>query len=670
MKAPCDWIRELVPEYRGSPEKTAEALTFSGTEVEGIETAGTAAVLLCAVTSNRVDCLGMVGIAREVAAVRKKPLVLPDASVAFTEPRTSARLRVEVRARDFCPRYCAFVIEGLTVGPSPPWLAARLEAMGVRPINNVVDVTNYVLFELNQPLHAFDLDRLHGPAIVVRRAEEGETITALNEREYRLEPWMGVIADARRPVAVAGVMGGLDTAVTASTKRIVIESAYFDPPSIRRASRALALASDSSHRFERGIDLAGAHRAACRAARLILETGGGELRADPIDLNENAADPGPPKIPLRTKRVREVTGVSVPARRAEEILVALGCDVAGREDGVLDVRPPSFRADLVREIDLVEEVIRVVGLDRVPEGTGLLVRPVARDPRSCLAEVVRDLLARAGFLECITPIFVPEGPAAGVAFLDHGDALRVRNPVRAGEGVIRRSLLPSLLQVRQHNQDQGSGPLRLFETSAVAFDQDADLPRQLRAAGLLADVDFRSLKGVVEALLDALGVPFDLGPSTFPHFGREQLAIGSGVVPVGVLGVVAPALAELYRLKSPPRYCELDLTALTPLWRPVKSFTGLPRYPAVRRDLAFVLDAARTYGDLVAALRAPAVAELESIEFFDEYRGAQVGAGRKSLALSLAFRSPDRTLQSADVDALVHRLVASAAERCGATLRA
>jgi phenylalanyl-tRNA synthetase beta chain len=520
----------------------------------------------------------------------------------------------------------------------------------VRPINNVVDVTNLVLFELNQPLHAFDLDRLRGPAIVVRRAEPGEKIVALNEREYALEPWMGVIADAQRPVAIAGVMGGLDTAVTASTRRIVIESAWFDPPSIRRTSRALGLFSDSSHRFERGIDAAGAHVAACRAARLLLEAAGGELRAEPIDLNVNAADPGPPRIALRLRRVREVCGVSVPAKRASEILVSLGCEVVEAPESVLEVRPPTFRADLTREIDLVEEVIRVVGLDKVPDGTGLLVRPVARDPKVRLVESLRDRLAGIGFLECITPTFIAEGAPEAVAFLDDGSALRARNPVRAGEGVIRRSLLPSLLQVRQHNQDQGNDDLRLFEIAALAFDHDADLPKQIQAAGLLAG--------------------FELVPASFPSFGPEQLLVRCGGRSAGAFGVVSQALVDLYRLKSPPSYCELDLEVLRAVWKPVKAFAGLPRFPAVRRDLAFVLDARRAYAELEAALRAAAPPELESVAFFDEYRGPQVGAGKKSVALSVAFRAPDRTLNSPEVDAFVERLVRSAAEQCGAALRA
>jgi phenylalanyl-tRNA synthetase beta chain len=465
-------------------------------------------------------------------------------------------------------------------------------------------------------------------------------------------------------------MGGLDTAVTGSTRRIVIESAHFDPPSVRRTSRALGLASDSSHRFERGIDATGAHRAACRAARLIIEMAGGELRSDPIDLDVNAADPGPARIALRLKRLRDVCGVGVPAKRVEEILSALGCQVETRQEGTLDVRPPTFRADLTREIDLIEEVIRIVGLDRVPEGTGLGVRPLSHDPRKRLPERLRDRLAGMGFLECVTPTFVAEGAPADIAFLRSGEALRVRNPVRAGEAVIRRSLLPSLLQVRQHNQDQGNDGLRLFEIASLAFDRDADLPEQIQAAGLLADVDFRTMKGVVEALAGDFGITIDLAASVSPHLGVSQLALGCEGRAVGVIGIVAPSLSAAFRLKEAPAYCELDVGALLSLWQPVKAFHGLPRFPSVRRDLAFVLGARRTYAELVAALRSAGVPELESVEFFDEYRGPQVSPGSKSLAVSVTFRSAERTLLSSEVDAFVERLVGSASEALGASLRA
>ncbi len=673
MKAPVGWIRELVPECKASPDKLAKILTFSGTEVEGIEKVGKDRVLACAVTSNRVDCLGLSGIARDVAAVVKKPFVAPDCTVAFAEGRKTRDVaRVSVEAPDFCPRYCAFVIEGLKVVTSPDWLRGRLESMGVRPINNVVDVTNYVMFELNQPLHAFDLDRLSGNAIVVRRARAGEKIAALNERTYDLDPTMGVIADAVRPVAIAGVMGGLETAVTGSTTRILIESAYFEPLSVRRTGRKLALASDSSHRFERGIDAAGAWNAGCRAARLILDCAGGTLRSDPIDLDVTSKGREP--IRFRTKRVREVTGANVSARRSEEVLRALGCETVPGADGTLLVTPPTFRADLAREIDLVEEVIRVVGLDRVPDGSGLRVRSVAANPGRRFAEMLKDRLVALGFLECVTPIFLPEGAPAEVAFLDQGGALAVRNPVRAGEGVIRRSLLPSLLEVRKHNQDQGNDQLRLFEVSGLAFDRPGALPHQILAAGLLVDGDFLDLKGVLESLgprfLAGADAPPSFAPADSPHLvpGR-QLAVLRGDARVGILGIVGPKLVDRYGLKAPPVWAELDLSALLSSWQPVRQFKGLPKFPAVRRDLAFVLDADRAYADLEAAIRASGVAGIESVEFFDEYRGAQIGPGKKSLALTVAFRSADRTLTTAEVDGFVERIVAAARERCGAALR-
>jgi len=407
----------------------------------------------------------------------------------------------------------------------------------------------------------------------------------------------------------------------------------------------------------------------------------------------DAGRPAPAAVTLRPRRVREVTGANVPARRAEEVLRALGCEVAAGEGCALSVTPPTWRADLGREIDLVEEVIRVVGLDRVPDGSGLGVRSVRSNPRRRLAESLKDHLVALGFLECVTPVFLREGKPAEVAFLDEGAALAVRNPVRAGEGVIRRSLLPSLLEVRKHNQDQGNtDQLRLFEIASLAFGQPPDphatrsalrtggpgegaLPHQIQAAGMLLDGPFLDLKGVLESVagrfLGGAEAGWSFAPVDFAYLARGgQLAVMQGGRRTGVVGVVAPVLVEAYGLAAAPTFAEIDLTALLGAWRPLRTFAGLPKFPAVRRDLAFVVDAGLTWSELQTAIRGAGAAELESVGFFDEYRGAQIGPGKKSLALTVAFRASDRTLQAAEVDALVGRIVAAAGERCGAALRA
>lgn len=677
MKLPLSRLKELVPGYDPKIDELRDVLTFSGTEVDAVEEKDGDVVLDCAVTSNRVDCFGWIGLARDVAAATGRVLAPPPTDVATSAPATSARVRIDVEDPAFCPRYVGVVVEGVTVGPSPAWLKAALEAVGVRPVNNVVDVTNYVLFERNQPLHAFDLDRVRGGRIVVRRGRPGERLKAINGREYAVDATTGLICDGEGPVAIAGVMGGLDSEVGSGTKRVLIESACFDAPSVRRTARRLELRSDASHRFERGVDAHGALAAALRAARLIVDVAGGTVRAEPLDVR--AALPTPAPIRLRAAQVARVAGVAVPAARSAEILRALGCvaTVAGDE---IATTPPTWRRDLSREIDLVEEIVRIEGLHKIPMGAGLRVAAVRPHPGRRLADAVRDACVRLGHLECVTPTFVAEGAPAAVAFAAEGGGLVARRPIRAGEGAVRRSLLPSLLEVRARNQDQGLDRLRLFEVANAAFDVPGAIPLQLPLLGALIDGvrgdktvegDVRDGRGFVEALGDLLGVAFTFAPYASPHLASDRaLAVLLDGKKVGVAGVVAPALVEREKLRAAPVYVELDLAPLASAWRPVKTFAGLPKFPAVTRDLAFVLDESRTYAELESALRAAAPRELESISFFDEFRGASLGPAKKSLALTLTFRSDEGTLEGSRVDGWIAAAVASAGSSLGASLRA
>ena len=668
MKAPVDWLRELLPDVKSSPKTLSDLLTFSGTEVEAIEKSEAGPVLVCAVTSNRPDCLGVMGLARDFAAVTRKTLVPPSCDVPTAAPATAERATVRVDDAAFCPRYVGVVVEGIRVGPSPDHVRRRLESMGARSVNNVVDATNLVLFERSQPLHAFDLDKLAGGGVVVRRAKDGEKMAALDGREYTLNATMGVIADAAGPVAIAGVMGGERTAVDASTTRILLESACFDPPSVRRTSRALALKSDSSHRFERGVDREGALDGALRAARIIVELAGGTVRTAPIDVR--TAPVPTPAIRLSRRVVKSVTGASIPASRIERLLTDLGCTVARVDDDAFDVTPPSWRADLVRGIDLVEEIIRVVGLDKIPEGGGLRVIPVRLHPERTLIDAVKSRLALIGLDECVTPTFVREGRDASLAFLGTGAGLVVRNPVRAGEGAVRRSLLPSLLAVCGLNRDQGNTGLRLFECGNLAFDGGDAVPDRVPAVAALLETGFRETKGVLEALVAGLGTAITFGTSG--HDGLDPLVRQSVLLDgraVGVIGRVAKDLADERHLDPTPHFFELDLRPFVTAWRPVKTFVGLPKFPATVRDLAFVLDDGVSYAALVATLRAAAGPDLEDVRFFDEFRGRQVGDGKKSLAVSVVFRSASGTLSGEDVDARCRAVVDAVAAAHGGRLR-
>jgi phenylalanyl-tRNA synthetase beta chain len=684
MKLPFSELKRFVPAWSKSAEELADLLTFSGTEVEGIEDRAGDRVLECAVTSNRVDCLGWLGLARDVAAVSGSPLAANFAPPRATGGPTADVVRIDVEDAAFCPRYVGVVVEGVKVGPSPEALRLRVERAGLRPVNNVVDVSNVVMFERNQPLHAFDLDRLRGGRVVVRRGRAKETLRALNGKDYALDPSMGLICDAEGPIAIAGVMGGADSETTEKTTRVLIESAYFDPASVRKTSRKLQLRSDASYRFERGIDRAGALEAALLAATLIVEVGGGTIRSAPLDVG--GVGPEPSAIRFRAARVAAVGGVDVPPEECGRILTALGCGVLagnGAAD-VFDVRPPAWRRDLSREIDLVEEIVRCVGLDRVPFGAGLRVMTVRPHEERALADLVRDRCVRFGLLECVTPTFVVEALEGDVAFASTAPGFKARNPIRAGEGAVRRSLLPSLLRVRAHNQDQGVDRLKLFEVANAAFDaptQDAAV-EQVPLLGALfdgiqgdktIDGDVRDARGFVEELCESLGArPTFAAPKTpSPHLRADaQLEARLSGERLGVVGLPSRALIEAFRLRSAPVYVELDLRALKKAWTPTPRFTGLPKFPAVVRDLAFVLDDATPYAALEETLRGAAPKELESIAFFDEFKGGKLGLGKKSLALTLAFRSDDATLDGSAVDGFVAALVAAAEKNLGAKLRA
>ncbi|MAG55032.1 MAG: phenylalanine--tRNA ligase subunit beta [Planctomycetes bacterium] len=670
MKASYQWIREYVPSYSGTPDEMAEALTFSGTEVEEVEAVGDDSVLEIGITSNRVDSLCHLGLAREVAAVAGTEAVPPEYAADHTGGPTSEVTSVTVEDEIGCPRFTARVIEDVKVGPSPAWLKDRVESLGMRAINNVVDITNYVLHELNQPLHAYDLDKLGEHRIVVRRARDGEKLTAINGTEYALHTDDIVIADSEIPVGLAGVMGGLDTEVSESTERILLESAAFDGSSVRKTSRRHQLNSDASYRFERGTDRHGALTASERAARLILDVCGGTLRQDPIDVGGDG--PAPEPITFRLARIETICGITVPTDRVVSILRALCCGV--EENGTtLTVTPPTFRADLSREIDLVEEVIRIYGLDHLPVQAGMPIAVVHDHPARSLRERLKDRLVALGHLETVTPNFVKEGAFADVGFLVEGDGLRIRNPVRQGEGALRKSLLPSLLVVRKHNQDHGNDNVRIFELSNVHVapaSADADVPH-LPVLGWMTDGDLRDARGVAEAALDVAGLTATVASFDGPWFESGtggQLVDAAGKV-LGVFGHPDKRLLKQAGVKTRPSYGELNLQHVLAGDVGIRRFQGMARFPGVVRDLSVDMAEATPFGDLQESVRDAALANLESLELFDVYRGKQVGAGKKTLSIRISFRSPEGTLTSDAVDAEIQRLVKLLNDRLHAEIR-
>jgi phenylalanyl-tRNA synthetase beta chain len=644
------------------------------------------------ITPNRPDVLSIVGVAREIAALTGAPFRYPQVAVKEGGPEAAALAAVEIADPDLCPRYAARVITGVTVKPSPPWLAQRLRAVGLRPINNVVDVTNYVLWELGQPLHAFDRDRLGGGRIVVRRARPGERLTTLDGRERALTPDMLMICDAERPVAVGGVMGGADSEVRPETTTVLLESAHFNPGSIRRTSRALSLSSDASYRFERGADIEGVIPALDRAAYLMADLGGGTVARGVIDVY-----PAPrphPRVALRLERVERVIGAAPPRAEAVRILQALGFAVDDSAP-TLQVVVPSFRRDIVQEDDLVEEIVRIWGYDQIPlrlAGGGELA-PVTRPAGLRVTRAASRALVDAGLAECITYAFVDPARLKLLGWDDPARLVALQNPLSAERSVMRPSLLPGLLEVLATNVHRQSPDVRAFEVGTIFAphrETDGDRPAHeelwlgLALTGLRAPrawhagrerVDVYDAKGMAELALAAAGAPgaatAPWAPGQEPAYlepGRSARLVREGE-DVGWFGEVSARVREAYDLDAPVFAAGIALGALAARPAAVARYAPLPRFPAVQRDLALVVADDVTVAQVEAAIRGMEVPWLARVQLFDVYSGSQVGAGRRSLAFGLTFQAPDRTLTDAEVNEQHARVVRELGRRLGAEVR-
>lgn len=652
------------------------------------------AVLDVAITPNRPDATSHLGVARDAAAVLGRELTRPDITIPERETEAVA-IRIEDEA--LCRRYVGLVVRGVTVAESPDWLKARLEAIGLRPKNNVVDVTNFVLHEIGQPLHAFDLDRLagddaHEAVITVRPARAGERITTLDDRERELPEGALLITDARGPVAVAGVMGGADSEVTDATTDLLIESAYFDPASVRRTAKRLGLATDSSYRFERGVDPEGQAWAAARAARLIAELAGGTIEGL-VDAHPNPAERR--TVRVRPARVEAVLGTSVSAAKAARLLEAIGFGVAPEGDH-LAVTIPSFRPDVEREIDVIEEVARLYGYDRIPLPGRMTLPSIAprADVRRMRRAEAADRLAGLGFHEVYANSLLP-APVAE-AFADASlagaeiEAVVTANPINREMAALRPSLLPGLLATAAHNQNHGAQTIRLFEFGHVFGRGDAPKApvsgyREREALGLALagraaepgwdtaerEADFFDLKGVVLHLLAALGIePSETAETDPDERTVYRLVLHAEGQRLGVVARLDDRLGERAGMRSPLYVAELDWTALGQVVaaQPPTRYASVPRFPAVERDLALLLPASEPVGPMLDTLRRTGGSLLTEVRVFDRYTGERIEAGMQSVAVALRFQS-DRTLTDKVVEKQVRRLVQTVEREHGATLR-
>jgi phenylalanyl-tRNA synthetase beta chain len=648
------------------------------------------------VPANRGDCLGHLGIARELAALCGGRLVPPSASLDGLEAEVGVAelARIAIADPGGCPRYVARVVDGVRIGPSPRTLAQRLRAVGVRPISNLVDATNYVMFELGQPLHAFDWRHVEGASIEVRRARAGEHLTTLDGVDRALVAADLLICDGRRPVALAGVMGGEDSEVTDGTTRILLESASFDPVSIRRTARRLALPSEASLRFGRGVDPELASLACARAAQLLARLGGGTVARGEVDVypGRKAA----PRIAVRWDRLRAVTGVDLGADEARGALERLGFAVTDVAGGA-EVTPPSARADVIREIDVIEEALRVVGFDRVPATLpGLRVAPHhGVDPRPDRA---RHALAAAGLAEAIT--FGFQAPARIAALrLPRADVrarpIALRNPMSVDQAVMRTSLLPNLVAAVARNRSFGVTDVALFEVGSVFLRRPgqpdggeitelADEPACACAVlsgsppahlGQPAPWDFFDARGLCDALLTAVAGPAaaaaaELVRATdvpYLHPGLAARVVGPDGAPWGLIGEVHPATREALGVDAPVFAFEVDLFRLPAA--PIAQMRPIPRFPSATRDVSLLLAEGVPAGRVHRVLAGADSPLVEAVRLVEDYRGANLPAGQKSMLWSITYRSAERTLTDAEVEAAHEALVARLLGELGATRR-
>jgi len=757
VRVPLEWLREFV-EVDEPADVLAERLPTIGLGVETVERVGEDTVLDLEVTSNRPDCLGLLGVAREVAILLGRPLRLPPEyestfgvlrrpvrgvarphsadeapNPATTPTRVGTRsgpgrdartvfpaawrVAIEIEDPQGCPRFTASVIEDARVGPSPGWMQARLAAAGIRAINNIVDVTNYVMLEYGQPMHAFDYSQIAGRRLVVRRAHRGETLETLDGVTRPLDDTMLVVADGQRAISLAGIIGGRATEIASGTTSVLLEAAYWDPVTIARTARRLGIRTEASARFERGTDPDGPPRAQSRAARLLVEVSGGHVVSSLAD-----AYPAPiiPRvIHLRPERAVAVLGVEISREEMARSLRSLGCEVSGTR--TLTVRVPMFRPDLVLEEDLIEEIVRLHGYDRVPltlprgDTTPGVVAPVLQADRQ-----VREILTRCELTEVSTFTLVsPEVAAAGGG----GMPVRLENPLVADQAALRTSLLPGLYDVLVTNVSRRVGDVQIFELGRIFRTRGAgDRPEERRTIGIAvmgryrfgwnvpeeqAVADLFHLRWILDALLGDLGVPgWRVSPAPdadHPWWQPGRFAeVGSGDRIVARFGELRAELAAPHRFPYRAYLAEVDLEGLLVFGQslpelavrpprgegksklqferspqspvrplvPVRRYAGLPRYPDVERDLAVVVPSDRPAAQIEAIIRDAAGSLLETVELFDVYTGPPVPSEHRNLAYRLRLRAPDRTLTAAEAEETMERVRIALRTRAGAQIRA
>jgi phenylalanyl-tRNA synthetase beta chain len=661
-----NWLKELTNTGL-RPHELRERLTMVGLAIDAVETHADDSVLDVEVPSNRPDCLSHVGIAREVAVIEKKELQLPSSRSAKAEGKSADLTSVEINDVDLCPRYAARLVRGVKIGPSPDWLMKRLEAIGQRPINNVADITNYVLHELGQPLHAFDFQKLSGKRIVVRRAAHGEKLRTLDGVDRELTDEMLVIADAEKAVALAGIMGGEDSEISTSTTDVLIESAYFDPNSVRRTARRLGMDTEASRRFERGADRVNVLRAQERCVELICELAGGVATEDVIDVYP---EPHVPRVvEFRPDRVKELTSLTVERDTIVRILTGLGfkSDYLPLEKFTAEV--PSWRIDVDQEEDLVEEIARHSGYDKIASELPPSNIPGEYQPSEMKQRSLRLALNASGYDEAITFSFIARNEQFELLpALSQQEQTELKNPIIEDATWMRSSLLPGLMNSLRHNLNHGIRDVRLFEIGRVfGVSMDGELPEEPLALAMIAtgaaveenkaqadrDLDFFDVKGALEAAVDWMNA----SPLVFTNTAAKHLRAGQAAsikradgVEIGTIGRLAESIAAAYKFRQPVYVMELDLGSL--LSGPARGiqYSPLPRYPSVMRDISLLLNRTVALDDILSTVRNQRVADCRNVMLVGTFAGANIPPDKRSVTLRLEYRSDERTLRDEEVE--------------------
>jgi phenylalanyl-tRNA synthetase beta chain len=685
-----NWLRELTA-TASTPLELREKLTMVGLAIDAVEEIEGDSVLDVEVPSNRPDCLSHIGIAREVAVIEKSLVQSPKSKVLQTRGKASDFAAVEIKAMDLCPRYAARIVRGVKIGPSPAWLQKRLGEIGQRPINNVADITNYVLHEFGQPLHAFDLAKLGQQRIVVRRAAVGEKLTTLDGVERKLDQQMLVIADATQPVALAGIMGGLDSEISAGTTDVLIESAYFNPDSVRHTARRLAMDTEASRRFERGADCENVLKAQARCIELICEIAGGIATEDAIDIY-----PGPlvPRsVQLRPSRVEILTSLRVEAAEMKRILTALGFVENKATNSSLSFTVPSWRGDVNLEEDLVEEVARHIGYDKIaselpPSNFAGEYQPAEMKRRS-----LRRAFTSLGYDEAINFSFIDTGYDDQFELIPSFKTKKTSeplvalgNPILEGANRMRPTLLPGLLESIRHNLNRGNRDVRLFEIGRIfANSGEHELPEEREALAVVAsggalleghaqaarETDFFEIKGALEAAIDAMKfAPQVYSPSRIKHLREGQAArvVLSDGSEIGSIGRLTESLGSLYKFRQHVYVAEIDLTALLASGERSIQYLPLPRYPSVVRDVTLLVNRDLNFIQLVAAIESEQVANFSAVTLVGTYEGKNIPANKRSITLRVEYRSDERTLRDEEVEERHRGLIDSLVSKFGAEL--